>query len=83
MFLDDIVITGKTEVIHLQRLNLVLDRLQNHNIRINLEKLKFMMNEIQYCGFTLREDGIHKEKPKMDAIKKCRVPEIFRKLEHL
>lgn len=83
VFLDDIVITGETEVIHLQRLNLVLVRLQNHNIRINLEKSKFMMNEIQYCGFTLREDEIHKEKSKIDAIKKCRVPETFKKLEHL
>lgn len=62
VFLDDIVITGETEEIHLQRLNAVLQRLQNHNIKINLGKSKFMMSEIQYCGFTLREEGILKER---------------------
>ncbi|XP_011688856.1 PREDICTED: uncharacterized protein K02A2.6-like [Wasmannia auropunctata] len=38
VFLDDIVITGETEIIHLQRLNAILQRLHNYNIRINLEK---------------------------------------------
>lgn len=39
------------------------------------------MSEIQYCGFTLREEGIYKENSKMEG--KCLVPEISRKLEHL
>lgn len=46
IYLDDIVVTGETEEIHLQRLNVVLERLQKYNIRINLEKSKFMMDEI-------------------------------------
>ncbi|XP_029156135.1 uncharacterized protein K02A2.6-like [Nylanderia fulva] len=69
VFLDDIVVTGESEALHLQRLDLVLQRLQNRNIRINLEKSKFMMDEIQYCGFTLRKEGILKDRAKVEAIK--------------
>lgn len=34
-FLDDIVITGETDEIHLQRLETVLQKLHKYNIRIN------------------------------------------------
>ncbi|KAL0098925.1 hypothetical protein PUN28_020833 [Cardiocondyla obscurior] len=69
VFLDDIVITGENEQVHLQRLQSVMQKLHSHNIRINMDKSKFLMNEIQYCGFTLRKEGIIKQKSKMEAIK--------------
>jgi hypothetical protein len=49
---------------------LVLQRLQQFNIKINEEKCEFFQNEIRYCEYVIDKDGIHKEKYKMDAIDK-------------
>lgn len=74
VFLDDIIVTGETEQIHLQRLELVLERLQKVNIMINLEKTKFMLEEVQYCGFIVRSEGILKDKSKIEAIREMPRP---------
>lgn len=66
--LDDIVITAHSDCEHLRRLYLVLNKLHKHNVRINLEKSTFFMEEVQYCEYVLRRDGIHKEPSKMEAI---------------
>lgn len=74
VFLDDIRITGPDDDTHLHRLELVLQRLQQFNIKINEEKCEFFQNEIRYCGYVIDKDGIHKEKRKMDAIDKMPRP---------
>ncbi|XP_018406799.1 PREDICTED: uncharacterized protein K02A2.6-like [Cyphomyrmex costatus] len=75
IFLDDIVITGHSEEDHLHRLHRVLERLHKHNVRINLEKSEFFTHEVKYCGYLLREDGIHKEPSKMEAIRNMPRPQ--------
>lgn len=55
-------------------MGIVLQKLQEYNLRINLNKSKFFMEEIQYCGFIIRADGIRKDKAKLEAIKKMPRP---------
>ncbi|XP_029176870.1 uncharacterized protein K02A2.6-like [Nylanderia fulva] len=50
VFLDDIRIAGKDLEQHLERLESVLKRLSEHNIRINIEKCAFLKDEISCCG---------------------------------
>ncbi|KMQ86353.1 hypothetical protein RF55_14672 [Lasius niger] len=75
IFLDDIVITAHSDCEHLRRLHMVLGRLHKHNVRINLEKSRFFTHEVQYCGYVLRKDGIHKEPSKMEAISQMPRPQ--------
>lgn len=74
VFLDDIKITGPNEQIHLQRLEEVLKRLQDRNKRLNKGKCIFFARQINYCGYTIDEHGIHKMRDKMDAIANMRRP---------
>lgn len=46
----------------------MLDKLHTHNVRINLEKSIFFTHKVQYCGYILRKDGIHKELSKIKAV---------------
>ncbi|XP_018395382.1 PREDICTED: uncharacterized protein K02A2.6-like [Cyphomyrmex costatus] len=69
IFFDDIVITGETDKLHFDRLDEVLKRLHQYNIRINVEKSMFFMDKVNYCGYTINKDGVHKEDSKMEAIK--------------
>lgn len=66
---DDIVITGENNTVHFNRLKLVLEKLHQHNIRINMEKSNFFVDKVNYCGYTLDKESIHKEQSKVEAIK--------------
>nr|CAI5855960.1 unnamed protein product [Callosobruchus analis] len=47
IFQDDINVTGPDKETHLYRLRLVLDQLQKHDLRVNLQKSQFFVNEIE------------------------------------
>lgn len=69
IFIDDIIVTGESDEIHLSCLEEVLHRLHRHNIQLNWEKSEFLLNKVSYCGYILDKEDIHKEKYKMEAIK--------------
>lgn len=68
VYLDDILITGENDKIHLERIHLVLDRLNSCNMRLNFDKCHLFQKQIDYCGYRIDEHGIHKIKDKVDAI---------------
>lgn len=74
VFFDDIKITAPTDALHLQRLEAVLKRLSDHNTRVNLNKCEFLADNIEYCGYLIDQDGIHKMKAKVEAIQQMRQP---------
>ncbi|XP_046142815.1 uncharacterized protein K02A2.6-like [Osmia bicornis bicornis] len=74
VFLDDIKITGTSDAEHLHRLELVFQRLNEYNIKINLEKSTFFTNQIKYCGYIIDKNGIHKDSEKIEAIEKMPTP---------
>jgi len=74
IFFDDIVITGSTDEEHLSRLEEVLSKLHKFNVRINLEKSKFFLDKVDYCGYVVDKVGIHKDNRKIEAIQKMPRP---------
>lgn len=68
VFLDDIKITGENDEVHLRRLEEVLRRLNECGIRVNKEKCEFFVDNIEYCGYSIDKDGIHKIQQKVQAI---------------
>lgn len=75
VFLDDIRISqGKSTEQHLERLESVLKRLLEHNIRINLDKCAFLKDQITYCGYLISKKGILKEPKKIEAVQKMPRP---------
>ncbi|XP_058816399.1 uncharacterized protein K02A2.6-like [Topomyia yanbarensis] len=75
VFLDDVKITGPDDETHLRRLREVLKRFQEHNMRVNLTKCEFFADSIQYCGYVIDSQGIHKMLQKVEAIQKMPRPE--------
>ncbi|XP_058826833.1 uncharacterized protein K02A2.6-like [Topomyia yanbarensis] len=74
VFLDDIKITGENDEVHLLRLEEVLRRLNEYGIRVNKDKCKFFVDEIEYCGYSIDKDGIHKIRKKVKAIQEMPRP---------
>lgn len=69
VLLDDIRIAGKTISELLERLELVLKKLHEHNIKINMEKCDFFHDKIEFCGYVIDKFGLHKNNKKIEAIK--------------
>jgi len=65
---------GSTDTEHLTRLEGILSKLHEFNVRINLEKSKFFLDKIDYCGYVIDKVGIHKDNRKIEAIQKMPRP---------
>ena len=75
VYIDDILITGRTNKEHLQNLETVLQRLQEAGLHLNREKCYFMMPSIEYLGYVIDAQGRHPTTEKVKAIRDAPAPE--------
>ena len=68
-YLDDILVTGKTNEEHLRNLE-VLQRLQNNGLRVKPAKCSFMQPSVEYLGHRIDAEGVHTITRKVDTILK-------------
>ncbi|XP_054283452.1 uncharacterized protein K02A2.6-like [Macrosteles quadrilineatus] len=73
-FFDDIIIQGSNYEETVQRLKLVLDKMREHDLRLNFEKCKFFQKRIAYLGHTIDENGLQKGSEKVKAIVEAKRP---------
>jgi len=73
VFQDDISIPGKTRSEHNNRLDLVLNKLQNSGLKVKVEKYKILKNSIEYLG--------HSTEKHIEAIKNIGVPNSLTELK--
>ncbi|CAC5358384.1 unnamed protein product [Mytilus coruscus] len=72
---DDVVVYGSTSNEHNDRLNAVLQRLEEKGLTLNIDKCKFNMANIEFMGHMLSEHGIGVSQSKVEAIVNARRPE--------
>ena len=75
VIVDDILVWGATVEEHNARLEQVLKRAQQRNLKLNKDKSQIQMKEISYIGHTLSQDGIKPDPRKVQAIMKLKEPE--------
>ncbi|MEE4247260.1 MAG: RNase H-like domain-containing protein, partial [Kangiellaceae bacterium] len=74
-FIDDVIITGKTEASHLANLQAVLQRLQRAGLKCRLDKCDFMRDSVDYLGHRIDASGLHPLQEKVKAITAAPVPQ--------
>ena len=79
-YLDDILITGVSDVEHLRNLEEVLRRLQDHGIRVKKEKCHFIQDSVEYLGHHVDARGIHTSERKVQAIVDAPAPRNLQEL---
>lgn len=82
-YLDDILVTGKTRMEHLQNLNAVLSRLSSRGARMKAHKCTSFQEQLTYLGHKLSADGICPTTEKTDAIVAAPAPENKQQLRSL
>ena len=81
VYLDDILITGKSNEEHLKTVEEVLARLEKAGLRLKRSKCKFMLPSIEYLGHTISASGLQPTKEKVRAIVEAPVPQNVSQLK--
>lgn len=74
IYVDDILIASRTEDEHIQHIKLVMDKLQEFDIQLHLDKCTFAANEITYLGCVFSFNSVRPVPNRMDAIKQIQLP---------
>ncbi|GBN93715.1 Retrovirus-related Pol polyprotein from transposon 17.6 [Araneus ventricosus] len=67
VYLDDIIIIGRTFEEHLNNLRKVFKRLQKANLKLSPKKCRFFQNEVTYVGHVISA-GVKTDPEKIKAI---------------
>ena len=59
VYIDDILISGKTEADHLRNLELVLSQLSSAGITLKCSKCIFATTSVEYLGHIIDNKGLH------------------------
>lgn len=73
-YLDDILITGKSEEEHFKTLQEVLKRLEGAGLVLRKDKCLFFQNSVSYLGFVIDRHGLHKSADKVRSILEAKRP---------
>ena len=79
-YIDDIIITGKTDEEHLARLEEVLKRLLWYGLHIRRSKCRFLQPHVIFLGHRIYAEGIHPTDEKLKAIMQAPAPENVQEL---
>lgn len=79
VYIDDIVVSGRTIEEHNQNLKMVLRKLEEAGFVVNKSKCLFLQQSVKYLGFIIDQKGLHKDPSKIKAV--CEMTEPKNKTE--
>ena len=81
VYIDDILITGKSEEEHLETLERVLARLEESGLKLKRSKCLLMAPSVTYLGHKIDKDGIRPLAEKVRAVQKAPEPKNVTELK--
>jgi hypothetical protein len=69
VYLDDILVYSKSVAEHLKHLAIVMQKLHQEKLLINMKKSSFMKTELIYLGFVILENELRMDPDKVEVIK--------------
>ncbi|XP_014676701.1 PREDICTED: uncharacterized protein K02A2.6-like [Priapulus caudatus] len=80
-YLDDLIITGRTEAEHWKNLENLLNRLQEFGFRIRLEKCEFFKKSVEYLGHEIGSNGMTPSKSSIKAVEQLPRPKTCQEIQ--
>lgn len=68
VYLDDLIVFGRTLEEHEQRLLKVLDRLKSEGLKLSLDKCQFCHTFVNYVGHIISQNGVATDPSKIGAV---------------
>ena len=79
-YIDDIIIPAHTVQEGLYRLQLVLDKLREHRLTLNIQKCSFFHLKIEYLGREISAKGVEPSKRKIRAVVDLAAPKTVKQV---
>lgn len=80
VYIDDIIIFGKTLEEHIQNIETIFTTLRKANFRIQPDKSEFLKTEVEFLGFIVSQNGLKPNQKKIEAIQKYPQPTNLKQL---
>jgi hypothetical protein len=80
LYLDDIVVFSSSFETHLERLEVVLRRLRQHNLKLKMNKCHFFQTEVKYLGHIISSKGVATDPEKIRAVAEWKRPNTLTEL---
>ncbi|GFQ66102.1 RNA-dependent RNA polymerase 1 [Trichonephila clavata] len=80
VYLDDIIIVGKSFEEHLSNLRRVFEKLKEAKLKLNPSKCNLFRHEVNYLGHIISADGVRTDPQKVSAVKDWRRPKNVHEL---
>ena len=81
VYLDDIIVLGRSFEEHIQNLNVVFQRLQEAGLRLKPAKCAFFREEVQYLGHVISRQGVATDPDKVAKVVTWPVPKSRREVQ--
>lgn len=81
IYVDDIIIGADSHDQMMDRLEIVLSKLSEHNVKINLKKCLFVRSEVRFLGHIVSRDGVRPCPDRLRTIKDCPAPRNVKELQ--
>jgi len=80
IYLDDIIIYGKSFEEHCKNLEIVLSKLTNAGMKLSPQKCNFFSPKVQYLGHVISARGVETDPNKVSAVLNWKLPETVAEL---
>ena len=74
VYIDDILISGKTQAEHDQSVRMVLQRLDEVGLKVRKDKCEWNKRSVTFLGHIISENGVSPVPEKIEAIKQMKAP---------
>lgn len=80
VYLDDLIVFGRSLEEHEERLMRVLDRLEEVGLKLSLDKCQFCQPKVKYVGHIVSANGVATDPEKLEAVAKWPKPTDLKSL---
>jgi len=81
VFIDDILVTGRTREEHTRNLYNVLDRLRQAGLRLKRSKCMFFQKSLEYLGHVISKEGIRPTDERVKSVLEAPAPQNKQQLQ--
>ena len=75
IYLDDIIVFGKTLKDHLIQLDEVLDRFRENGLKLKPKKCQFFQEKVQFLGYVVSKEGVQPLPENIEEVKSWPIPQ--------
>ena len=77
VYLDDIIVYSRSIQEHLQRLEIVFCKLQQHGLKLEASKCAFFKKEVKFLGHVVSSKGVQTDPAKVESVKQWPKPQTL------